>query len=262
MIKTNFFTETPAHKVTQQLGCFSVVEYVKDISVTPSSAQTSYFCAEMGVRKRQVAASLNGNAIIIQSGAMQWFAGNVTAATDVKGAGDFMKKMLTSKVTGETAVKPKYFGTGLLVMEPTYRHILLEDIGQWGGSLVIDDGLFLACNDSVQLSVVARSNLSSAVLGGEGMFNTCLRGQGVAVLESPVPREELIVVDLENDILKIDGNYAIAWTAGLQVTVERTTKTLVGSAASGEGLVNVYRGTGRVLMAPVRSNFNISAPSK
>lgn len=262
MIKTNFFTETPAHKVTQQLGCFSVVEYVKDISVTPSSAQTSYFCAEMGVRKRQVAASLNGNAIIIQSGAMQWFAGNVTAATDVKGAGDFMKKMLTSKVTGETAVKPKYFGTGLLVMEPTYRHILLEDIGQWGGSLVIDDGLFLACNDSVQLSVVARSNLSSAVLGGEGMFNTCLRGQGVAVLESPVPREELIVVDLENDILKIDGNYAIAWTAGLQFTVERTTKTLVGSAASGEGLVNVYRGTGRVLMAPVRSDFNISAPSK
>ena len=148
------------------------------------------------------------------------------------------------------------------MMEPTYRHILLEDIAQWGGSLVIDDGLFLACNDSVQLSVVARSNLSSAVLGGEGLFNTCLKGQGVAVLESPVPREELIVVDLENDILKIDGNYAIAWTAGLQFTVERTTKTLVGSAASGEGLVNVYRGTGRVLMAPVRSDFNISAPSK
>ncbi|MFZ2730273.1 MAG: AIM24 family protein, partial [Blautia wexlerae] len=29
------------------------------------------------------------------------------------------------------------------------------------------------------------------------------------------------------------------------------TKTLVGSAVSGEGLVNVYRGTGRVLMCPV-----------
>ena len=31
----------------------------------------------------------------------------------------------------------------------------------------------------------------------------------------------------------------------------KTTKTLVGSAVSGEGLVNVYRGTGRVLMCPV-----------
>ena len=246
--------ETPTHKVVQQLGCFSVVEYVKDISVTPSSAQTSYFCSEMGVRKRQVAASLNGNSVVIQSGAMQFFAGNITAATDIKGAGDFMKKMIASKVTGETAVKPKYSGYGLLVLEPTYKYILLEDLSQWGGNLVIEDGMFLACNDSIQLSVAARSNLSSAVFGGEGLFNTCLKGQGIVVMESPVPREELISIDLDNDIVKIDGNYAIAWSAGLQFTVERTTKTLIGSAASGEGLVNVYRGTGRVLMAPVRNN--------
>lgn len=251
MIRTNFFQESPVHKVTQQLGCFSVVEYMRDASVSPSSAETAYFCAQMGVRKRQVAASLNNSSVIIQAGAMQWFAGNVEAQTDIKGAGDLMKKMFASKATGETAVKPKYTGTGLLVLEPTYKFILLEDLDQWQNNLVIEDGLFLACNDSVQLSVVARSNLSSAMLGGEGMFNTCLRGQGVAVLESPVPREELIAIDLENDTVKIDGSYAIAWSAGLQFTVERTTKTLVGSAASGEGLVNVYRGTGRILMAPV-----------
>jgi uncharacterized protein (AIM24 family) len=262
MIKTNLLTDTSAHKVTQQLGCFSVIEYTKDISVTPSAAQTAYFCSEMGVRKRQVAASLNGNAVIIQSGAMQWFAGNIEAATDIKGAGDLMKKMFSSKVTGETAIKPKYGGTGLLVLEPTYKYILLEDLSQWGGNLVIEDGLFLACNDTVQLSVTARSNLSSAVLGGEGLFNTCLKGNGIAVLESPVPHDELVVIDLENDTVKIDGNYAIAWSAGLQLTVERTTKTLVGSATSGEGLVNVYRGTGRVLMAPVRSDYSVPVPTK
>ena len=32
-------------------------------------------------------------------------------------------------------------------------------------------------------------------------------------------------------------------------------KSLVGSAASGEGLVNVYRGTGKVLLAPVTKGF-------
>lgn len=37
----------------------------------------------------------------------------------------------------------------------------------------------------------------------------------------------------------------------LDFTVERSSKTLIGSAASGEGLVNVYRGTGKVLLAPV-----------
>jgi uncharacterized protein (AIM24 family) len=89
------------------------------------------------------------------------------------------------------------------------------------------------------------------VMGNEGLFNSILKGSGIAVLESRVPAEELFVVDLSNDVLKIDGNMAIAWSGSLEFTVERTTKTLVGSAASGEGLVNVYRGTGRVLMSPV-----------
>jgi uncharacterized protein (AIM24 family) len=116
---------------------------------------------------------------------------------------------------------------------------------------VIEDGLFLACESTINISVVARSNLSSAVLGGEGLFNCALFGNGVIALESPVPASEIIVVDLNNDQLKIDGNMAIAWSSSLQFTVEKTTKSLLGSAASGEGLVNVYRGTGRVMIAPV-----------
>ena len=43
---------------------------------------------------------------------------------------------------------------------------------------------------------------------------------------------------------------AIAWSKSLQFTVEKSTKSLLGSLVSGEGLVNVYRGTGKVLMAP------------
>lgn len=40
------------------------------------------------------------------------------------------------------------------------------------------------------------------------------------------------------------------WSPTLELTVERAGKTLVGSAASGEGLVNVYRGSSRVMMVP------------
>ena len=49
----------------------------------------------------------------------------------------------------------------------------------------------------------------------------------------------------------MDGNLAVAWSGSLSFTVERSGKTLIGSAASGEGRVNVYRGTGKVLLAPV-----------
>ena len=93
--------------------------------------------------------------------------------------------------------------------------------------------------------------MSSAVLGKEGLFNLCLEGQGVVALESPTPRDELIEFELDNDVLRIDGNMAVAWSNSLNFSVEKSTKSLLGSAVSGEGFVNVYRGTGKVLMAPV-----------
>ena len=111
--------------------------------------------------------------------------------------------------------------------------------------------LFHKCSDSsLQHKIVARSNISSAVFGREGLFNLSLNGQGLAILESPVPQAELIQFNLQDDVVKIDGNMAIAWSSTLEFTVEKSTKSLIGSAVSGEGLVNVYRGPGTILMAP------------
>ena len=61
--------------------------------------------------------------------------------------------------------------------------------------------------------------------GGEGLFNSCLTGNGYAVLESNYPREELVEVQLQDDELKVDGSFAIAWSESLSFTVERSTKT-------------------------------------
>ena len=261
MVRTNLFRPTEAHKVITQKGKYSLIEYEKDLSVRPESASLAYFASMMNIRKRQVVASLDGSSgVILQAGAMQMMIGPIQVATNIKGAGDLMRKFVGSKVTGETAIKPRYTGSGYLVLEPTYKYILFEDLDHWNGNMVIEDGLFLACDDTISMKVTTRTNLSSAVLGNEGFFNNCLTGRGIAVLESPVPAEELIVVDLDQDIIRIDGSMAIAWSNTLEFTVERTTATLIGSAASGEGLVNVYRGSGRILIAPVANNRNISAP--
>lgn len=246
----NFFNNDDIRTIAQ-LGAFTVLEYQRDLSVTPAEAQTAYFCNAMNVRKRQVVCDVSCSPITLQAGAMQWTVGNVNATTGIKGVGDLFGKALRGSVTGESAIKPEYTGQGLLVLEPTYRHILLLDVGQWNESIVLDDGLFLACESSLKHKAVMRSNLSSAVAGGEGLFNLGIVGRGVLCLECPCPREELVEIELDNDVLKVDGNMAIAWSGSLDFTVERSGKSLVGSAASGEGLVNVYRGTGRVLLAPV-----------
>ena len=251
MVQIRNFTDNEDVRILESRGAFTVVEYLRDLSVSPSSAQTAYYCNEMNVRKRQVLCNLAKSAVTLQAGAMQWTAGNVNATTGIKGVGDLFGKAVRGKVTGESAIKPEYTGDGILVTEPTYRYILLEDLNDWNGSIVLDDGLFLASESSLKHKAVMRSNLSSAVAGGEGLFNLGLTGSGVVCLESNSPREELIEISLQNDVVKIDGNMAIAWSGSLEFTVERSGKTLLGSAASGEGLVNVYRGTGKVLMAPV-----------
>ena len=251
MYKVKNFLDNNDIKVLDTKGPFTVIEYLRDLSVTPMTAQTSYFSNIMNVRKRQVICNLAVSPVTVQAGAMQWMIGNVNATTGLKGVGDLFSKAVRGKVTGESAIKPEYTGDGQMILEVTYKHIILLNLEEWNNSVVLDDGLFLACESKLQQKAVMRNNISSAVAGNEGLFNLGIQGQRILCIESPCPKEELIEIELENDMVKIDGNMAIAWSGSLDFTVERSGKSLVGSAASGEGLVNVYRGTGKILLAPV-----------
>ena len=250
----NFLDNDDAKTIVAK-GPFKVIEWQRDLSVPYLGAQAAYFAAKMDVRRRQLVAELDGRAgVTLQAGAMQWTAGDVRATTGVKGVGDFFGKALRGSVTGESATKPEYVGAGMVVCEPTYSHILLmSPQADLGGTVVVNDGLFMACTSDIKHRAIMVKRPSAMVAGNEGLFNLGLEGAGVVALESPVPASELVVVDLEGDELKVDGNFAIAWSDSLEFTVERSGKSLIGSAVSGEGLVNVYRGRGRVLLSPVAS---------
>lgn len=251
---SNFLDNDDIEIIAEQ-GPFKVIEWQRDLSVSYLGAQAAYFSAEMGVRRRQLVCTLDGRVgVTLQAGAMQWTAGDVRATTGVKGVGDFLGKALRGSVTGESAIKPEYVGTGTVVCEPTYRHILLfSPQAEMGGTMVVNDGLFMACTSNIKQRAIMVKRPSAMVAGNEGLFNLGLEGAGYVALESPVPGAELVAVDLEGDELKVDGNFAIAWSESLSFSVERSGKSLVGSAVSGEGLVNTYRGTGRVLLSPVAS---------
>ena len=239
MFHISNFTNNDDINVLDSMGPFTVIEYARDLSVAPTNAMAAYFCNAMNVRKRQVMCDLSKANVTVQSGAMQWMVGNVKATTGIKGVGDLLGKAVRGKVTGESAIKPEYTGDGVMVLEPTYKHIILLDVDDWNGSVVLDDGMFLACDANLRHKAVMRSTLSSAAAGNEGLFNLGIVGSGVLCLESPCPKEELVEVTLRDDVIKIDGNMAVAWSGSLDFV-------------SGEGLVNVYRGTGKVLFAPVR----------
>lgn len=250
MIKINNFFDNSNVKCIAEGGVFSIYEHQHDLSVDSNTAMNSYFMEQMNVKKRQVLCKLDNSTVKLQAGAMQWITGDVEMDSGVSGAKDFFGKLVKGAVTGESAVKPLYTGTGCVMLEPTYNFLLIEDVASWGKGIVLDDGLFLACEGNIQESINKRSDVATALLSGEGIFNLTLSGNGFCVLESPVPREELVEFELDNDVLKIDGNMAIAWSSSLQFTTENASKSIVASTLSGEGVVNVYRGTGKVLVAP------------
>lgn len=235
-------------RCTHEMGPVRILEHILDFNMS-HAPDKAYFRSKMNIHKRQALITLNDSSFITSAGAMQWTLGEVAMSADVKGVGDFVGKLFAGQVTKQTPVKPKYEGRGYLMLEPTYMYLFPIQVEEWG-AVTLEDGLFLGCEGTVQQSLESRKNLSS-LLGGEGLFNLCLSGDGVALLQSPVPYETMVEVKLQNDEIRIDGNMAIAWSSSLSFTVERSSKSLMALATSGEGFVNVYRGTGKVLMALV-----------
>ena len=59
MFQISNFTDNDDVKILASSGPFTVIEYQRDLSVTPGDAQTAYFCSAMNVRKRQVICDLS-----------------------------------------------------------------------------------------------------------------------------------------------------------------------------------------------------------
>ncbi|MDZ8187598.1 MAG: AIM24 family protein [Nostoc sp. ChiSLP02] len=190
---------------------------------------------------RLVKVTLQNETVRTESGAMSYILGNIQMQSKAPSAGGFLKAL----ATGENIFRPTYTGTGELYLEPSLSgyHILELDGNEW----ILDSGAYWASDGSVEVGI-ERNKLVSGLIGGEGLFQTKVKGRGKVVMVAQGPVE---VINLRNDRLVVDGNFAIARTSTLNYRVEKATKSLLGSMTSGEFLVNTFEGTGTVLLAPL-----------
>lgn len=238
-----------------------VLEYQKLLGISDiKMASSVYFMEKQNIRVRQIALYLENEKVTIEKGAMSYFQGNIQMVSGVT-VGNALGRMIKGAVTGEQMAQPEYTGTGMLVLEPSFRHYLVLELAP-GESVIVDDGMFYCAQGSVKVKAVFQKSFSASIAGGEGLVQQQLIGPGLIVLESIVPMEEIDIIQLSNDTLRVDGNFAVLRSSNLQFTVERSAKTLVGSAMSGEGLVNVYRGTGEVWLAPTIKVYNTLAKAR
>jgi uncharacterized protein (AIM24 family) len=217
------------------------------------TAANVYFANQAGIRLKQVRITLRDGEAVAESGALHFMLGHVQMESKVGGVSGLGKAMMNKFVTKEAAIMPRYRGTGQIYLEPSFSHFLIYRLG--GEEVVADKGMFYCGQGSLDIGSAIQKNVSSALFGGEGLFQTRIRGSGICVLESPVPADEVLRIDLKEETLQVDGNFALMRTGRIEFSVEKSTRSLLGTLTSGEGLLQTFRGTGSVWLAPTQEIY-------
>lgn len=195
-------------------------------------------------QQKLVRATLQGDTIRVESGALHYWHGNIQMQSKAPSAGGFLKRALT----GENAFRPTYTGTGEVFIGPPYfGEFLIIECTEGHPGWILDRGAYLCSDSGVQVTV-HQNTAMNALLGGEGLFQTKVHGRGKVVIRA---QGTVNKVNLVNDTIAVDGRFAVAREATLDYQVKRATQSLVGSVTSGEGLLQFISGTGQVMLAPV-----------
>lgn len=212
-------------------------------------AESIFFAEQAGLKAKMVRIILNETGVRTQAGALYYQIGNISCEAKLGGVTGMVRQAFSGSVTNESMVKPLYKGNGEIWLEPSFKHYIFMSLEN--EEIIVDKGMFFCCSEGVSVRAVSQKNISSAVLGGEGLFQIGLKGTGVVVLESTVPQSEIVKYHItKNRVLKVDGNFAIARTEGVNFTVTKSDKSLLGTVVNGEGLLNTFSGEGYVWLAP------------
>ncbi len=233
---------------------FEVVQYKTlkgsdDLDV----AEKVFFANQANIHLKMLRVTLDKSELLIEPGALYFMKGQLQLESSTQGgiAQGLMRKFLT----GETLFQSKIKGTGEIYLEPGFGHYLLFNIDD--DALIFDKGAFHCGSAGLEVSAKIQQNVSSALFGGEGFFQTQVKGSGVVVLNSPVPIAELLSYELAaGEKLSVDGNFAFVRTASVSFHAEKSGKSLFQSVTSGEGLLQTFTGPGMVWIAPTQGVYD------
>ena len=129
--------------------------------------------------QKMVRATLEGETIRAESGALHYMRGQVEMESKAPSVGGFFK----SAMTGESVFKPTYTGTGEVYLGPPnfgeYEFLELN-----GEEWILDQGAYVCSDASIEVGAF-RNKAMSALVGGEGLFQTSVKGTGTVVVQAP-----------------------------------------------------------------------------
>lgn len=216
-------------------------------------ANKVFLANQANIHIKMIRITLRNSTVIIEPGALFFMKGQLTLESNAQGG--LAKGLMRKFLSGETLFQSTIKGTGEVYLEPSFGNYLLFDLEN--DSLVFDKGTFCCGSSKIEIAAKLQKNISSAVFGGEGLFQTEAKGSGIVVLNCPVPENELFVYELvAGEKLSIDGNFSLARTGSVSFAAEKSAKSLFKSVTSGEGLLQTFTGPGIVWIAPTKPVYD------
>ncbi len=235
-----------------------ILQYEKlDGAQHVDSAEKIYFANQSGVKMRRIRMTVEESEVLLEPGLLHYMKGELemssSASGNEGGLRGFGKSLFRKVTTGESMFQSKIEGTGEIYLEPTFRHYFIYELDD--EELIADSGIYVASDAGIEVTAEMQQNVSSALFGGEGLFQTKLSGTGIAVFASPVPLSELEEFELADEKMSVDGNFAILRSGDLEFAAERSTKSMVGFFSSGERILQTFTGSGKVWIAPTQDFY-------
>lgn len=232
---------------------FEVVRYERlqgsdDLNI----AQKVFFANQADIHLKMVKITLENSELLLEPSALYFMKGHLQLESTT--GGGIAKGLMRKFLTGETLFQSRIKGSGEVFLEPSFGHFSLFNIEN--DALIFDKSSFYCASNGIEVSAKLQSNISSALFGGEGFFQTQASGNGVVVLVSPVPACELIAYELAaGEKLSVDGNFAFVRTASVSFHAEMSSKSIFGTVVSGELLLQTFTGPGIVWLAPTQTVY-------
>jgi uncharacterized protein (AIM24 family) len=201
-----------------------------------------------------VEASLHDETIRAEAGALAYMRGDIVMKARIPGP----RALIRASLSEEAAVRPTYSGTGTIVLQASLGGFHAFEVNEkpW----ILERGAYWASEASVELSV-HREKIWTSFWLGEGLidFQTKVAGHGKVVLNSSGPVEE---IELGDEELAVEGGLVIARSSRVRFSVRRPSRGRISSWLSGEQLLRVYQGPGRILMSatPYWGKLLMTAP--
>ena len=187
----------------------------------------------------------SGKPMVMRKQAVVWMAGAMNEEPAVHRIIDFATDKLLPVCVINSSSWHLHCGEGAIMLESKGAYLSAELLSAWEDFMLLAD--FILAYDG-NAKVRSRIFRNGADMQGYGSHYMQVRGNGALLLGLPCAKDELMLVELTDEELKVNSDIVMAWSSALSFHVERSFIDVAERNGREIRYINVFKGTGSILL--------------